>query len=94
MATFLLCGKYSAEALKGISADRTKHATSLVDKCGGKVKAMYATLGESDLVLVLELPDIEAAMKVSIGLNKMTGVAFTTCPALAVEKFDEFAAEA
>ena len=94
MATFIMFGKYSAEALKGISAERTKMATSLVDKHGGKIVSMYATLGECDLILVVELPDIEAAVKVSVGLNKMTGVAFTTAPAVSVEKFDEIAAEA
>ena len=94
MATFLMFGKYTAEALKGISPERTKMATGLIDKFGGKIVDMYAMLGTSDLLLIVELPGLEEAMKASIALNKMTGVAFTTSPAVTVEKFDEMAADA
>jgi len=94
MAKFLMFGRYTAEALRGISADRTKHALSVIDRHGGSVDAMYAMLGGHDLLLIVDLPDVESAMKASIALNKMTGVAFTTCPAVTVERFDEIAGEA
>lgn len=35
MATFMMFGKYSAEALKGISADRTSKAADLMKGFGG-----------------------------------------------------------
>ena len=49
MATYLLFGKYSAEALKGISAKRSEDAKALFKKHGGELKAAYATLGGVDL---------------------------------------------
>jgi len=94
MAMFVMTGKYTSEALKGISPERTKMATGLMDKYGGKIVDMYATLGKTDLLLIVELPGLEEAMKASIALNKMTGVSFTTAPAVPVEKFDEMAADA
>jgi uncharacterized protein with GYD domain len=93
MATFLMFGKYSSEALKGMSSKRTKEVVSLVKKFGGEVKAMYALLGEKDLVFVLNFPGIEQAMKASVALSKLTGISFTTLPAVTVEEFDKLMAE-
>ena len=89
MATYILFGKYSAEALKGVSAARTKKALALVKKLKGKVVGMYALLGEKDLVFILELPGMEEAMKVSIGMHRLTGISFSTAPAVSVEAFDK-----
>jgi len=93
MATFFIFGKYSSEALKEMSAERTEKAVSLIKTFGGEVKSMYALLGEQDLVLIVDFPEIGQAMKASVGLTKMTGVSFTTSPAVAVEDFDMMIAE-
>jgi len=87
-----MCGKYSLEALKGIKAERTKKSVKVIEKFGGKVKAMYAVLGERDLVFILDFPGIEEAAGASIALTKMTGVAFSTNPAISVDRFDEITA--
>ncbi len=92
MATFILFGKYSAEALKGMSPSRTQQITDAIQKFGGKVQGMYATLGAQDLVFILDLPGIEQAMQVSVALNKMTGIAFTTAPAVTAAEFDRIMA--
>ena len=89
MATFVMFGKYSAQAIKEVSAKRTQAAEGLIKKLGGKVKAVYALLGETDLLVVVDLPGIEAAVKASVDLSKMTGISFTTCPAIPVEEFDK-----
>jgi len=93
MAMFFMFGRYSSEALKGISSKRTKEAVSLIKKFGGDVKSMYALLGEKDLVFILTFPGIEQAMKASIALSKLTGIAFTTLPAVTVEEFDKLMTE-
>jgi len=51
MPIFMMFGKYSTEALKGISSKRTDKAVDLIKKNGGKVISMYAVMGEHDLVL-------------------------------------------
>ena len=89
MATFLMFGEYSSEAVEEISADRTRRGTELIAKYGGKVKAMYALLGDKDLLLIVELPGIEEAVKASVALGKLTGISFSTAPALSVEEFDQ-----
>ncbi|MCB4792544.1 MAG: GYD domain-containing protein [Elusimicrobia bacterium] len=93
MATFIMFGKYSSEALNGISEDRTKQAKKLIERFKGKLNAIYVMLGEHDLMIVTEFPGIEEAMMASIMLNKLSGISFSTAPALSVEKFDKIATE-
>lgn len=89
MAIYVMVGDYSLDAVKKISAERTDRTEALLKKHGGKLKAGYATLGQSDLMLIVDLPDNEAAMQVSVELTKMTGIGFTTSPAVSIKKFDQ-----
>ncbi len=88
MSLFLFFGKFTPDALGKISAERTRKASEIVRALDGKIVAVYATLGEPDVVAVLELPGIAAAMKASIELSKFLGITFTTAPAITVEEFD------
>jgi len=93
MTTFILFGKYSADALKGISAKRTAKGNDLIKKFGGNVNSSYALLGEKDLVFIVDFPNLEQAMKASIALSKLTGILFSTSPAVSVEAFDKMMAK-
>jgi uncharacterized protein with GYD domain len=94
MPIFMMFGKYSSEALKGISPERTDKAVAVIKKNAGKVISMYAVLGEHDLVFTLDFPDSEKALAASVALNKLTGISFTTSPVVEVEKFDKLITEA
>jgi len=89
MATFLMFGKYSADSTREIGAERTKKAAALIKEYGGEVKDMYAMLGEKDLLLIADFPGTQDAMKASVALSRMTGVSFTTAPAVSVAVFDD-----
>lgn len=89
MATYLMFGRYSAEAAKAISAARTKKSMDLIKKYGGELKTGYALLGKTDLVLVVDLPDTERAMQTSAALTKLLGISFVTSPAVSIEQFDK-----
>jgi uncharacterized protein with GYD domain len=86
-------GRYSADSLQKISSKRTEDAEALIKGLGGEVKAGYALLGKDDLVLIVDLPNKEAAMKASVALNRMLGISFTTSPAVTVTEFDQLMAE-
>jgi len=89
MATYFMFGKYTLEALKGISAKRTEEAVALIKQHGGEMKAAYALLGEVDLVLVVDLPDNGQAMKLSAAMAEKFNISFTTAPAVSVADFDK-----
>jgi uncharacterized protein with GYD domain len=93
MTTFLMLGKYSADAVKQISADRTEKTLKLVKQFKGDIKGMYALLGEYDLLFIADLPGKAQAMQFSVALSKLTGIAFTTSPAVSVAEFDQLMAE-
>ncbi len=88
MPLFLLFGKYSTEALQGISKKRTKKVIDLIERHGGEIESMYAVLGAHDLVFTVAFPDVAKAMSASLALRKMTGISFTTEPVVDVEEFD------
>lgn len=89
MATFIMFGTYSEEAMSEISPQRTDKAVQVIEGLKGKIISLYALLGEADLVFIVDFPDIQHAMKASVALNKATGIAFTTAPAVTVNEFDK-----
>lgn len=89
MATYFMFGKFSTDAVKKISAERTKKSTAIVKDCGGQVKAIYALLGEIDAVAIADFPGVKEAMKASVELSKLLGISFTTAPAVTIEEFDK-----
>ena len=89
MTTFIMTGKYSAEAIKQISGERTTIAVDIVKLNGGKIVAVYATMGETDLVAITEFPGVNEAIKASVALNKALGISFSTMPAIGIKEFDQ-----
>jgi uncharacterized protein with GYD domain len=87
---FIMTGKYSVDAVKKMSGERTVKANQIVQQCGGAIVGAYATLGEADMVLIVKFPGVAEAMKASVGLNKALGISFATRPALRIEDFDKF----
>ena len=88
MALFFMFGRYSSDSIRGISSRRTERASAIVERFGGQTQGIYALLGDHDLVVIADFPATEDAMKASIKLRKVTGITFSTCPAVSVEQFD------
>lgn len=88
---FVMVGKYSAEAVRGITAERTQKVVGTLKDAGGKVHDMYALLGGNDLLFIVDFPSIQNAMKASLALTQLTGIGFSTSPAVSVEEFDKLA---
>ena len=92
MAKFLMLGRYSVEAIKSINAERTKKVEETIKKSGGKIDLMYALLGRYDLAFIVDFPSVSEAIKASVALTKLTGIGFTSSPAITVEEFDKIVA--
>ena len=93
MATFFMFGKYTSEAIKEVSIERTQQAVAEIKKLGGNMIAMHALIGEYDLLFCVSLPGVEEAIKASVALKRLTGISFTSCPAVSVEVFDQLMAD-
>lgn len=94
MPIFMMFGKYTTEAMQGISPERTEKAIELIKANQGKVISMVAVMGEHDLVFTLDFPDSESAFVTSVALKRLTGISFTTSPVVEVEMFDKLIAKA
>ena len=93
MATYVMLGKYSAEGMKGASANRTAEAKAVFAKYGGQMKAVYGLLGDTDLLVIADFPGTAEAMKTSVALTRLTGIGFATSPAVTVEELDKLLSE-
>jgi uncharacterized protein with GYD domain len=88
MKTYIMLGKYTAEAIKEIRPERTTKAINIIEKLGGKVKGMFAIFGDYDIVIIIEGPELETMIKISVDLHILTGIHFSTFPAVPVDYFD------
>ena len=93
MSIFLMFGRYSSEAIRDISPERTEKAREVIQKNDGKIISMYAVMGEHDFVFTIDFPDADKAMATSVALHKLTGIHFTTSPVVDVEYFDKVMGE-
>ncbi len=93
MPQFLMLGNYTSHATTGISRARTKQVANLIGECGGSMKQIYGLLGAYDLAIVAEFPGNEQAIRTSLMLTKMTGITFSTMPAVSVEAFDDLVSD-
>lgn len=91
MAAYLMFGEYSSASIQRISAKRTRQALNLIAKCQGRVLSMYALMGQTDLVLIVEFPGNREALKASLAISRLTGISFHTSPAITVEDLDSLA---
>jgi len=56
--------------------------------------ARLCAAGKDDLVMIVDFPGTEQAFKASLALTKLTGIAFTTSPAVTFAEFDKLAVDA
>lgn len=89
MATFVMLGHYSTESAKHISSKRSEKAMEFVGQFGGKIVDGYGLLGEYDILVILDAPDIGKAMQISVGLTKLLDISFETSPAVGMDEFDK-----
>lgn len=85
MAKYLIEASYTAEGLKGLQKDkasgRKQAVTKLLEGLEGKLEAMYFAMGEHDVILIVDVPDIVAGAALSLGVSA-TGLVRTKSTAL------------
>lgn len=68
------------------SVTRAQSSVSTFDKYGCKKIAQYWTLGQHDIVIVLEAPNVEAVMKGLLAIGKLGNVRTTTMRAFTADE--------
>jgi uncharacterized protein with GYD domain len=92
MAKYLWQVSYTPEGTKGLMKDggskRRAMVKSLLEQSGGKLEAFYFAFGESDVVVIAELPDAATAAAVSFAVNGAGAVKMHTTVLLTPEEID------
>jgi uncharacterized protein with GYD domain len=85
MAKYLIQASYTPEGLRGLQKDKAsgrKQAVSkVVESLEGKVETMYFALGDHDVVLIVDMPDIVSGAALSLAVSA-TGLVRTKSTAL------------
>lgn len=66
---------------------RIKEVNKEIEAMGIKVLGQYAVLGPYDFVTILDAPNNEAVMKMSVELGSRGSVHLVTLPAISVDNF-------
>jgi uncharacterized protein with GYD domain len=89
MAIYIALSNLTDEGRKTIKQrpGRIKEVNKEIEAMGIKVLGQYAVLGPYDFVTVLDAPNNEAVMRMSVELGSRGTVQLVTLPALSVDDF-------
>jgi uncharacterized protein with GYD domain len=92
MPKYLWEASYNSEGVKGVVKEggtgRRAAIEQLVDAAGGKLEAFYFAFGESDVVVIADLPDEETATAIALTVNSGGLVSLKTRVLLTPEEVD------
>ena len=95
MPKYLIEATYKAEGVKGLLAEggskRREAVAKAIKAAGGKVEAFYFAFGQSDVVVIVDLPDNVSAAAGSLSINASGAVATKTTVLLTPGEIDEAA---
>ena len=93
MPKYLISANYTAEGMAGVRAagakSRVDSVTTMLEAMGGRLESFHFAFGDTDVFVIAEVPDDEAAAAVSIAINGSGAVSTSTTKLLTVEQVDE-----
>ena len=96
MARFLFQGTYSREGAQGLLREggtkRRASVEALIASLGGRLEAFYYGFGDTDLYMIVELPDNVAAASASLIVVASGAGSWRTTVLLGAEEMDRVAA--
>lgn len=92
MPKYMVQASYTVEGMKGLIRDggskRRAVVEKLVSSAGGRLESMYFTFGDSDVVLIIDMPDNVSAAAISLAVGARGSVSLKSTPLLTIEEVD------
>jgi uncharacterized protein with GYD domain len=92
MPRYLIEGSYTAEGLRGLQQDKASGRRAAVMKAveslEGKLEAFYFSMGERDVVCIIDVPDAASVAAMSLAASASGLVRVKTTALLGVEEID------
>jgi uncharacterized protein with GYD domain len=95
MASYICLHRYTQQGIQNIkeAPDRVDDAKKAIQAAGGKIKAWYLTMGQYDLVTIVEGPDDDkAAAQLLLAIGSQGNVRTETLRAFTEDEFREIVA--
>jgi len=93
MPKYLLQGSYTTEGLKGVLKEGGSKRRAAVEETikglGGKVEAFYFAFGESDAVVIVDVPDQVSATAAALVVNASGAVRVKTTVLVTPDEVDQ-----
>jgi len=91
MASYIMLGNYTSLGIRNINSttQRAKDFRKETEKVGIKVKDIYWTLGQFDVVIIAEAPDDEAMTAMALALGRLGNVTTQTLRAFSIEAMEK-----
>ena len=89
MAKYIMLLNYTQQGITKVkdSPKRAEAARALARKCGAEMTDLYLTLGDYDLVALVEAKDDEAVAKFALSVGSLGNVRSKTLKAFTEEEF-------
>src|ERR1700730_11071310 len=93
MSKFMIVASYTAAGLKGLQKDKAAGREAAVSRAlesvGGKLEAMYYALGDHDVVVIADLPNIISVAGLALVVSAAGFARTQTTALLTVEEMDQ-----
>ena len=93
MPKYLFEASYTTEGLKGLLKDggtkRREVVEQLTKSLGGSVEAFYYAFGDSDVYIIVDVPDNRTATAISLTVNASGAVKVKTTVLTTAEEVDQ-----
>ncbi len=95
MPTYISLWKFTEKGRANVreSPNRVKAAKAMLEARGGRLKGVWYTLGDYDLVTISEGPDDQTATLVTLGVVRQGNVTSLTLRAFSEEEFTQIVGE-
>jgi len=93
MPKFLIKGKYQPEGARGLLKDGGTARRDAVEKSvkalGGTIESFYFAYGDTDVVVIVDAPDANAGLALSLAVNASGVVHISTIPLITAAEMDK-----
>lgn len=93
MGKYLISASYTPEGTKGLlkegGSGRAAQIENIMTSLGGKMEAFYYAFGKDDVYVIVEVPNPESAMALSLATNATGMVKIRITPLLETKEVDE-----
>ncbi len=94
MGTYIALFNYTDQGIRNIkdSPDRAEAARKVIQDMGGDMKAMYLTMGDYDLIAIIEASSDEVVARFVLAVGALGNVRTTTLKAFTETEFRDIVA--